>query len=84
MNDEILNSLQQYLWKNVQLYMLANKEKLCDIRFDAFVDVKNISIGDKADYMADYMDEFREQQGGGLYLYGDNKIRNHCTAKQDS
>lgn len=122
MNDEVLNdtadNLQQYLWNKAQLYMLAYKETLCDIRlgrysgstknigqligdmmkdividkwkygdyFDAFVDVKNIGIGDKAGFKAGhlYIDEFREQQGGGLYLYGANKIRNHCTVKQDS
>jgi hypothetical protein len=122
MNDEILNdtadNLRQYLWNKSQLYMLAHKETLCDIRlgrysgsiknigqligdmmkdivinewkygdyFDAFVDVKDISIGDKADFKTGhlYIDEFREQQGGGLYLYGANKIRNHCAAKQDS
>ena len=115
MNDEILNdiadNLQQYVWNKVQLYMLANKEALCDIKlgnrprkskaisqlidemvkdlvidewkyggyFNAFVDVKDIGIGERKGYKCGqiYIDEFKETEGG-FYRYGEHKIRNHC------
>lgn len=51
----------------------------------SFVDIKDMSVGTKAGYNGQVIiDEFRTEQGGGLYLYGENKIRNYNATKQDS